>query len=468
MPRFLHVVPTAISVVADVRYLLVLIGLIVLLPQLEVIQVLIVLVVDDVVRVLLRQLKNHLILLSQVVVVWVHKHELTVVRHVVVLLGNQVLVSEVQRNRVLLDYELWVLMNQEWLQVVVLPLGRVIWILQVLNILQLYLIVSREYVWLRVVAQVVRAMENMRTKGVDSDEGVVEAFGTDVLGMCDVLDGLVQVLHLAAILLDGRVRVRHAEHLEALCLIRLLVRQFVLLAKDELLVQELGQSQLLTALFVNVLSLLPELFGEDGVVTNVILLGHLDLVLGDLLLAAFDDIIHLKLQPPLGSLIENDAVAEVQGAHVERAVLVVHPTVVDQELLLALSVVAVVVELDGLNEFCVVVSVDFVRLNHRHVALLRLNDVHRQVLQVLLFISRFKETPYFYCLQVVAVGVFRLEVISRQITVSSSRVLNDFASRTQIVLMVLDLDALGGVVRSLNVADEFGTLLNDVLLGRPI
>lgn len=97
-------------------------------------------------------------------------------------------------------------------------------ILQVLNILQLYLIVTWIDLWLRVVALVVRALENMSAEWVNCNKAKVITLRATLLNVSNVLHRLVQVLHLAAILLNRRACVRHTEHLKALGLIGLLVR----------------------------------------------------------------------------------------------------------------------------------------------------------------------------------------------------------------------------------------------------
>jgi len=88
-------------------------------------------------------LEDNLILLPQVSIVGVDEHELVVVGHVVVLVYLQVFVDDVQLNRILLNQKLRILMNKKWYQVVMLPLAVVVGIIQVVDMLQLVLVITR-------------------------------------------------------------------------------------------------------------------------------------------------------------------------------------------------------------------------------------------------------------------------------------------------------------------------------------
>lgn len=103
----------------------------------------------------------------------------------------------------------------------------------------------------------------------------------------------------------------------------------------------------------------------------------------------------------------------MKGADIESAVLLVHPAFVDQKLFLSLSCFSVIVEFYSFHKLCFIVSIRFISFYHRHVTLLRLNNIHRQVLQVLLFISSLQETLHFYCVQVVTIRVLGLKVVTR-------------------------------------------------------
>jgi len=121
----LHVTLAAVVVVAHMRDLFVCSVVVVILSLLEIIHVLIVFIVCvDVVRVLFCNLENDLILLLQVLVVGINKHELVIIGHVVVLIHLLALVNNVELHFLLLDDELWVLVNQEWRQGVVSLLTR--------------------------------------------------------------------------------------------------------------------------------------------------------------------------------------------------------------------------------------------------------------------------------------------------------------------------------------------------------
>ena len=78
---------------------------------------------------LLSKLENDFVLLTQVCVVWINQHELVIISHIVILINILVLLDDIEFDRIFLDKELWVLMNEERCQVVMLPLTVVIWII---------------------------------------------------------------------------------------------------------------------------------------------------------------------------------------------------------------------------------------------------------------------------------------------------------------------------------------------------
>lgn len=131
----LHVVLATVKVVADVRNLLVLAINVVPLALLEVVHVHVVFVVDNDVALFLCNLENHFIFLAQVRVVRVHEHELVVIRHVVILLHFHVLLGDVECHIIHLNNKLWVFVNEERSQVFMLPLGVVIRIIQIIDVL---------------------------------------------------------------------------------------------------------------------------------------------------------------------------------------------------------------------------------------------------------------------------------------------------------------------------------------------
>lgn len=168
-------------------------------------------------------MENYLVLLCQVVIVWIDQHELTIVGHVVVLFHSQILLGQVQVYGITLYDKLWILMYIEWSEVVMLPLGRVLRVLEILNVLQLDFIVTWEYLGPGVIAPVLRTLENMRAEGINCDEAVVDTLLILLLNVCDILDGLGQVVHLATVLFYWLVSRIHAEHLQFFCLVCLLV-----------------------------------------------------------------------------------------------------------------------------------------------------------------------------------------------------------------------------------------------------
>ena len=88
-------------------------------------------------------LEDNLILLPQVSIVGVDEHELVVIGHVVVLVYLEVFVDDVQLNRIILNQKLRIFMNKKRYQVVMLPLAVVVGIIQVVDMLQLVLVITR-------------------------------------------------------------------------------------------------------------------------------------------------------------------------------------------------------------------------------------------------------------------------------------------------------------------------------------
>ena len=254
----------SVVLVADVRDLLVLRRLVVLLPGQEVVHVLVVDVVRDVVGVLLRNLEDDLVLLFKVLVVGIDEHELVVVGHVIELLHDLVLVDDVQGDSVFLDEELGVLVLQERREVGVPPRGVMPGIHQVVDPLQLHFVVAWVGGHLRMLWRVIRPLrlsiqrELVRREWIDGHESVPASVWSNLVAVADVLDGLLKVTHGATILWDRGARILHAEHLQALRLILLLIADLGGLTEDELLAEELLQGLLLAAPFEQILLLLGE------------------------------------------------------------------------------------------------------------------------------------------------------------------------------------------------------------------
>ena len=135
MLLFLHVILASVRVVTDMRDLFVFFLFVVQLSLLEIIFILIVDIVDNHVCMILSNLENDCILLIQILVVWIHQHELIVVCHVIVLINFLVFVDDVQFDLVFLNQKLWIFMDEERCQIVVPPLAGNIRIFQVSNVL---------------------------------------------------------------------------------------------------------------------------------------------------------------------------------------------------------------------------------------------------------------------------------------------------------------------------------------------
>ena len=65
-----------------------------------------------------------------------------------------------------------------------------------------------------------------------------------------------------------------------------------------------------------------------------------------------------------------------------------HDSLVDDDLLSLFAVGPVVVELQGLHELVLAVGIPLVGLDNWHATLICLNDVHREILNIILTILR--------------------------------------------------------------------------------
>lgn len=68
------------------------------------------------------------------------------------------------------------------------------------------------------------------------------------------------------------------------------------------------------------------------------------------------------------------------------AEILMHNSLVDDDLLSLLAVGSVVVELQGLHKLVLVVGVPLVGLDNGHAPLVRLDDVHREILDIVLIV----------------------------------------------------------------------------------
>ena len=162
-------------------------------------------------------------------------------------------------------------------------------------------------------------------------------------------------------------------------------------------------------------------------VSNVLGVGHFNLVTWDFLLFIFDDIILLKLEPFLESYVEYDIVLEMQGTNVKRPIRLIHNSIVDLELGKHGSIAPIVIELNSFDEVTRIICIVLVGLNHGHVALLRLYNVQRQISQIIFVVFCVQETLNFDYAFVVAVWVFGLVIAAGQFKVRSAGVFNDLS-----------------------------------------
>ena len=91
------------------------------------------------------------------------------------------------------------------------------------------------------------------------------------------------------------------------------------------------------------------------------------------------DVIFLELVPIFFSHVENDGVTEMQDRGIFSLELFIHNSLVHDELFFKLAVRSVVVELNGLHEFLLVISVLLEGLDDGHTSLVSLNDVHGKI-----------------------------------------------------------------------------------------
>lgn len=221
----LHVVFTSVRVMGDVSNLFIVANFVILSPLQEVIHVFIIFVVHDNVTVFLSQLENYVALLVVLLVVRIDQHKLAVIRHVVILVHLHVVIvlGAPYGYQVLLNQELRVLMNKERRHIFILPLAIVVRIIQVTDMLQLVLIVACVNYRLLMKLQILRAAENVSAEWINCHESIEAALLVSPFDVSNLLNGLFEILHFSAILLDWHGCILHAKHFEPLCLISLLV-----------------------------------------------------------------------------------------------------------------------------------------------------------------------------------------------------------------------------------------------------
>lgn len=139
-----------------------------------------------------------------------------------------------------------------------------------------------------------------------------------------------------------------------------------------------------------------------------------DLITLDFFKATCGDIILLKLVPILLSLVEDDGVAEMQQGDIVALEVVVHHTLVDDDLLCEGAVASIGIELEGLIKLVFVIGIVLESFDDWHTSLVGLNDLHGQIFYEVVFVFCGQETADSDCLALVFV-VLGVVVLPRQI-----------------------------------------------------
>lgn len=131
------------------------------------------------------------------------------------------------------------------------------------------------------------------------------------------------------------------------------------------------------------------------------------------------------------------------------AEILVHHSLVDDDLLSLLAIGPVVVELEGLDELVLAVGVPFIGLDDWHATLVRLNDVHREILDIVLVVFSYQITFHsndllFLRVLVVLVCV----VLSREIKELLSWILGASGHSIDVLLKSLDTRAASCILWS--------------------
>ena len=140
-------------------------------------------------------------------------------------------------------------------------------------------------------------------------------------------------------------------------------------------------------------------------ITNILCMWHFNLISWNFLLLVFDDIILLKLEPFFESYVEYDIVLEMQGTNVECSVRLIHDSVVNLELGEHSAITPIVIKFDSFYKVACVVCIVLIGFNYGHVALLRLDNVQRQISQIIFVVFCVQETLDFNNTFVVAVWI---------------------------------------------------------------
>ena len=131
------------------------------------------------------------------------------------------------------------------------------------------------------------------------------------------------------------------------------------------------------------------------------------------------------------------------------AEILVHHSLIDNDLLSLLAIGPVVVELEGIDELVLAVGIPFICLDNWHATLVRLNDVHREILYIVLIVFSYQITLHsndFLFIRVLVVLV--CVVLSRQIKELLSWILGASSHSIDVLLKSLDTCAASCILRS--------------------
>lgn len=126
-----------------------------------------------------------------------------------------------------------------------------------------------------------------------------------------------------------------------------------------------------------------------------------------------------------------------------------HHSLVDDDLLSLLAIGPVVVELESLDELVLAVGIPFIGLDNWHAALVRLDDVHREILNIVLVVFSYQITLHSNDLLFVRVLVVLVcVVLSREIKELLSWVLGASGHSVNVLLKSLDTCAASCILWS--------------------
>lgn len=98
--------------------------------------------------------------------------------------------------------------------------------------------------------------------------------------------------------------------------------------------------------------------------------------------------------PILFSFVKQDTVTEMEDGCIIGSELFIHYSFIDNDLLFELAVSPIVIKLECLNEFVLAVRIPFKCLDNWHAPLIRLNDLHGKIFDIILIVFCDQVTSY--------------------------------------------------------------------------